>query len=170
MYKYRDFSYVPLYEDTEDINRLVIGPDVEGLEASLFSNLFLKEIFVSGTNPHYSSDGYSLFDKEKSLLLLFSKKITGTYTIPDTVRYIEKGAFDKCQLSQVSLPNGLWTVNTFRNCPNLSKVEVPDSVKSIEDGSFSQCPLLKDIHFSATLKKIEKNAFEKYSFESGCIA
>ena len=169
MYKYRDFSYVPWYGETGDINRLVIGPDVEGFEVSMFSNLFLKEISVSGTNPNYSSDGYSLFDKDQSLLLLFSRKVTGAYTIPETVRYIEKGAFDECQLSRVSLPNGLWKVNTFKHCPNLSKVEVPDSVKYIEDGSFLQCPLLKDIHFPDALKKIGNSAFENTPLKAAVL-
>jgi hypothetical protein len=80
----------------------------------------LISIEVGKDNPAYSSEDGVLFDKEKTILLLYpSGKKNTDYIIPDSVVSIENGAFS-C-------------------CGNLASITIPDSVTSIEKGTFTSC-------------------------------
>lgn len=106
--------------------------------------------------------------------------------IPDNVTTIGKGAFAACGLEDVTLPNGLLTLEDelFYGCSSLKSVTLPDSltsigarvfvndhslkeivipknVTSIGDGAFSHLPL-RTVVFPATLNYLGSNTF------SGC--
>ena len=93
----------------------------------------------------------------------------GTLTsisIPNTVTYIGKRAFDGCSaLTSVTIPNSVTTVGecAFRGCSNLSTVTIGNSVKSIGDNAFTSCTNLKEIYsLIERPSMISHGVFEKY--------
>ncbi len=106
--------------------------------------------------------------------------------LPDTIEWIEKGAFSYCKnLRQITLPRALRVVSNslfegctklskvviseqiccigeyaFHNCKNLQEVILPDSVTSIEKYAFYNCFGLKKLRLPAGLKELGMGAFK----------
>ncbi len=60
--------------------------------------------------------------------------------IPDNVKYIGRGAFAGSAMEEVILPEGITLAEEmFRNCSNLSKVNLPKDVKEIPASIFDGC-------------------------------
>lgn len=60
--------------------------------------------------------------------------------IPNTVQYIESGAFSHCErLKEVELPNSVKYLNpyAFDDCKSLEKVIIPHSVKEIGEAAYA---------------------------------
>lgn len=87
-------------------------------------------------------------------------------TIPESVGYIQ--AFDDCNLESVTIEGtGLYCLdyNSFRNNPNLTKVDLPDSVHAIAAGCFMDTAIsefdvpacLQDVAPLGTFNKTNQN-------------
>lgn len=87
-------------------------------------------------------------------------------TIPESVGYIQ--AFDDCNLESVTIEGtGLYCLdyNSFRNNPNLTKVDLPDSVRAIAAGCFMDTAIsefdvpacLQDVAPLGTFNKTSQN-------------
>lgn len=82
--------------------------------------------------------------------------------LPRSIENIHMGAFDNCSsLTEIELPN-IDTIITemFRDCINLTKVTLPDSIISIEARAFENCTKLKKIILPKNLDTISYDAFQ----------
>lgn len=130
----------------------------------------LTEITVDEDSPLFSSKDGVLYNKDKTVLLVYpGKKSTEHLVIADTVQVIEKNAFiENGNIKSVTLPNGIREIkkNAFYGCKNLEKINFPEGLVSIGFGAFNWDNNLKDIGaFPSTLKVIERYAF----FDCKCI-
>ena len=86
--------------------------------------------------------------------------------IPDSVTSIGRSAFACChQLKTLKLGENIKTIGgpvfmgiidgVFCDCPNLSKIIIPEKVEKIETYTFAGCPLLKSITLPAGLTSFE---------------
>ncbi|MDL2323222.1 leucine-rich repeat domain-containing protein [Bacteroidales bacterium OttesenSCG-928-A17] len=127
----------------------------------------LKEIIVSEQNTSYSSFEGVLFNKDKTVLLLYPEAKTDIhYTIPNSVTKIEGYAFSGCEkLTTITIPNSVTKIKryAFHCCRGLTEVTIPNSVTEIGEGAFEGCSGLSGITIPDSVKSIGKNAF------SGCI-
>ncbi len=83
-------------------------------------------------------------------------------TIPDSVKYIEEGAFKNCsKLKSVTIPNGVISIgdDAFFGCDKLESVTVSDSVIRVGNDAFSQCEKLTDVTLSENIIYLGENAF-----------
>lgn len=83
-------------------------------------------------------------------------------TIPDSVTYIDKNAFDFCKsLSNVVIGNNVKTIGNkdFNGCTALTTITIPDSVTSIGTEAFAFCSTLMDIKLSNNLTVINASMF-----------
>ncbi|MDA3925357.1 MAG: leucine-rich repeat domain-containing protein [Kiritimatiellae bacterium] len=103
----------------------------------------LAEISVAPDNLFFSSLNGVLYDYDKSTLYFVPKTIEGSFTIPDSVIYIDNSALRSCvQLTSVIIgPNLLSTVwfetdgeyyseidgDTFQGCDSLSEIIVSEN-------------------------------------------
>lgn len=78
-------------------------------------------------------------------------------------------------IREITIPRGTVTVcrNAFRDCINLEKVNLPDTVTTIEEGAFAGDMLLSQISLEK-VKKLGDNAFEGTALndliiEKGCV-
>lgn len=82
-------------------------------------------------------------------------------SIPEGVKYIEKGVFEDFEITEVFFPNTLIEIGdfAFRNCVNLEQVHLNEGLKTIGDRSFCICRNLKSITLPSTLEIIKSAAF-----------
>ena len=67
--------------------------------------------------------------------------------IPNSVKYIEEGAFGDTGITSIEIPEGVESLGdmVFANCYALADVVIPSSVKSIGEYAFAYCPALTSI-------------------------
>jgi hypothetical protein len=100
----------------------------------------LAEIKVSPDNKTYSDIGGVLFDISKQRLIYYPLNHASSYTVPEGVKEIS-----------------FWA---FRNCYNLTKIEMPASVIKINDNAFIGCKRLEKLTFEASAIQISTSGFD----------
>jgi hypothetical protein len=123
------------------VSRVIIPNTITNIAANAFAYCFDLEAFVvDPANEYYASLGNVLFNKGVTEMLVYpSAKLAGPYAIPSTVTNI---AAEAC----------------FRN-PYLSRLVIPDSVRTIQAGAFQRCESLAEISFGRGLVSIGAFAF-----------
>lgn len=112
----------------------------------------LSKITLDKDNNNYSIKNGILYSKDKTKLvfvpsLLNRKKLT----VPENVKRIKSAAFcynkklEKVNLNKVHTIEG----SNFRYC-NITKIVIPKTVKSIDEGCFFGCDKLKSVKFKRT--------------------
>ena len=149
----------------------------------------LMNINVLRDNDYYLSMDGILFSKDKSVLVKYpeGKNLT-KYIIPEEVKLIGSGAFERCKLISIDLgknvesigagafsecellndviiPNTVTTIGfwAFRCCFNLTNIILPNGITRIEDDLFLGCENLTNITIPKGVKTIGETAF------AGCI-
>ena len=111
----------------------------------------LTGIWVDEANPYFTNDEYGvLFSKDMTQLIEAPGALSGHYTIPETVNYIEWAAFDGCKnLTGVDIPDGvtMLQLNLFENCTSLKSLTIPASVSDVWIQAFMGCTALETVTF-----------------------
>lgn len=104
--------------------------------------------------------------------------------IPEGIKAIASGVFDKSRITSVKLPSTLTSLGssfqecgflteiviperiteirryTFKDCVHLKKVSLPASLENIGYSAFSNCESLEEIDIPNDIKRIEEHAFQ----------
>ena len=123
----------------------------------------LKKITVSASNTAYSADSYGvLYDKNKTVLMQAPAGLSGSYSVPNTVRTIDGSAFYGCsQLTAVTIPSGVTEIGSsaFANCTALTAVVLPETVTSLGYSAFSNCESLVSVNIPKGVTALEDYTF-----------
>lgn len=148
----------------------VIGVFINSEVTSISNNAFvncenLSEISVAVNNRVYVSEGDVLFDKNKTVLICYPSKKTGTsYVIPSTVKKISNNAFyGAVNLTNVTIPSFVERIgsNAFIGCSNLLEVTCkPIDPPIISDTTFDKS-VLEKIYVKEEQVKRYKTAWNK---------
>ena len=103
----------------------------------------LESVTVATGNTKYMSDDDILYEIDgsgnKIAIIIYPPMKTGTqYSIPDTVKTIEAGAFEECKLSEITLGSIVNKIGfmAFTNTQNIQSLNIPASVTNIEHNAF----------------------------------
>jgi len=124
--------------DCSGMNSIYIPASVFTVGSQAFSASSAM-ITVAENNPYYSSHDGVFFDKQKVILYHCPRSKKGSYSIPNTVETIDRGAFEGCnELTSVNIPNSVRTIGeaAFYYCLGLASIEIPSSVTTIKDQAF----------------------------------
>jgi len=102
---------------------------------------------VDTNNPAYSSLDGVLFNKSQTTLFQWPGGKAGSFTIPNSVTYIETYAFSECyRLTSVTIPNSITSIGdyAFEYCHSLTNVMIGD-VTNIGHLAFYGCSSLTAI-------------------------
>ena len=133
-------------------------------DGAFYSCTGLTAITVDPLNPMYSSADGVLFDHGKTSLIQCPEKMTGSYSIPDSVTSIGHYAFRYCTgLTSISIPNSVTSIgdDAFSHSTGLTSVSIPNSVTAIGYSAFSECTGLTSVSIPNSVTSIGDYAFYK---------
>jgi len=145
-----------------NITSIPVDYNEDILDYNFHSCTSLVAINVDVANKVYSSENGVLFNKNKTVLIMYPRGKTGSYTIPDSVTGIENYAFSYCNnLVGIIIPNSVINIgaNSFIWCRSLTSVTIPDSVTGIGNSAFSNCTGLSEATIGNSIKNIEDFVF-----------
>lgn len=125
----------------------------------------LTEITVDENNPYYKSEDGLLLSKDGRKLIVVPAGREGSLTVPASVEMLGFGAFEETQLSEVKFdPNAnILTLGyrAFFKANNITSIDIPKSVISIDYYAFAYCENLQTVNFAEgnQLKGIYEGAF-----------
>jgi len=105
-------------------------------------------------------DGVTFSKNMKILIKYPADKMDESYTIPDTVEYINQNAFSYCDnLKNVYILEGVTSIGkeAFSWCDSLESISIPGTVTNMQS-AFCDCDNLKDVDIADGVKNID-NAF-----------
>jgi hypothetical protein len=94
----------------------------------------LKMIHVDPENTKYCSVDGVLFNKDTTMIVVYPLgREETTYALPNTVKTIGYGAFWGAKLTNIDLPEGLSTINTYGlgDCSSLESLTLPSTLTTI---------------------------------------
>lgn len=162
--------------NVDSVTSITIPAGIEDLgefDGAPFYNMnSLEEIIVDTNNQYYSSDENGvLYDKSKTTLVKYpAGNKNKSFSAPASVVYIKSGTFNNCRYleSVESLGKTEQLCEAFTNCKNLKKVNIPESVKLVNENNsslFYGCDNLTDIYFGGSRvqwKNLEINADNQF--------
>lgn len=154
------------FTNCTSLTEVYIPDNVTFLNSDAFEGCTsLTDFRVSENNKTYSTDGISLFNKDKTSILRHIINKGSEYTIPDTVTEINYGAFHECSyLTKINLPDGLKTIDSSGfSYSGITEITIPDTVTEIKDGAFSNCENLKKVVLPSGITSIPEDMF------AGCL-
>ena len=91
------------------IKELFISKNIENIKLGCFENI--EKLIISEENKNYSTDGYGLYNKDKTILYRYVGVGIKDYTVLDTVKIIKEYAFDENkELINLILPTSIITI------------------------------------------------------------
>lgn len=157
------------FKYTQNVNTINVPQQTTSIAAGAFSNsVNLEAINVDENNLYYTSDNGVLFNKDKSELVAYpAEKSDTSYTVPESVTYIQAQAFYGCtNLTSVSLTDNIYDMGSsvFSGCTNLTEVVLSENLSWIQGSTFSNCTSLKSVKIPSDVDTIYSSAF------SGCAS
>ena len=169
------------FRDCTSLTSFYIPDTVTNLyvDNALMGDTALTSITVAESNPSYSSADGVLFNKAKTVLMIYpAAKTSTTYTVPNTVKQIQGHAFqNNSYVTSITLPNDLADViqdgnvktyaiqsNAFENCTALESIVLPDGITAIREGLFRGCTSLTSVTFGSGVNYFDNSVFR------GCTA
>lgn len=146
------------FKDCVHLTKIFIPSSVEFIDSTTFMGTdSLESIEVDSKNPYYYSHGNCLIQTDTRSLIKGCKNSE----IPQEVTEIGDYAFINSSITQVIIPNGVTRIgmDAFRGCKELLSIEIPSTVKTIEQDAFYQCESLKEIILNEGLEQIGGGAF-----------
>ncbi|MBU1144546.1 MAG: leucine-rich repeat protein [Firmicutes bacterium] len=147
------------------LTSVTIHENVTSIGLDSFANCSsLTSITVDGANPNYSSENGVLFNKQKTIIMIYPKGKTETsYVIPSSVTSIEDYAFYSCEnLTTVTIPDGVESIGflSFAFCNGLTNLTFPSNLISISNLAFLDCVNLVSITIPLSVTSIGAYAFD----------
>ena len=189
------FIYNDAFSNCTSLASVIIPDSVTSIGDDAFLGcISLKSIEISDNNKNYSSVDGVLFNKNKSVLVIYpAGKTDSVYSIPNSVTSIGNSAFSECtnlsnititdsvisigdfafsnstSLRSVTIPDSVTIigVSAFYDCKNLINVTLPDSITSIDYSVFSDCTSLTNITIPDSVTSIGNDAFYSCYFTFG---
>ena len=123
----------------------------------------VSHITVSEDNNYYASEDGVLYNKDKTVLLLYPDCKSGNeFTVPEGVETIASDSFRDCpMLETLTIGGTVKTIeaNACRNLFNLTTLNIESGVEYIGDHAFADSDL-KNINLASGIKYIGRDVFE----------
>ena len=132
------------FVECHSLQTVTIPPSVKVIDFNAFSACSqLCDIQVDPDNTVYSSENGNLYNKDKTVLILYAiGKTEKEYTVKDGVETVFDDAFERAvYLKEIALPDSVKQIGkwSFEYCTSLEKIRIPSGVASIGEDAFLGC-------------------------------
>ena len=159
-----------LLANTTEITSVSIPSSVTMIDGQAFRTCEgLNSITIHQDNPVYISHNNVIINKITNTLLLGPEGISGLYSVPDGVEIIDFAAFWMCaKLTSVNIPASVKIIDDYAFLETgLISVSISgNSLTRIGNGAFRTCVNLTYIQLPASVRQIGYYAFEECSLTS----
>ncbi len=152
--------------DASYVRVVHLGPGVPALEVTDIFGSNMDEVDVDSQNPNYMQDEDGvLYDKDATKLIFFPGNWNKEYTIPEMVTNIAAGMFNgRAGLTGITIHENVTAIGNeaFKNCTGLQFVtfkEGGDQPLTIGVSAFENCGKLTKVELPERLKSIGTDAF-----------
>lgn len=124
--------------NSSELTSIVIPSTVVEISGNPFTSCE-KLTSITNESPHFIVEDGVLFSKDKTTLVCCPASMSGTYSIPNSVKIIGPMAFVGCKsLKEVIVPNTVTEIGeyAFSDCEEIVSLIIPTSVKSIGKNAF----------------------------------
>jgi len=147
-----------------EVTTLNLKPTVTAVQGDPFGVCEnLTAINVDISNMRYTSKNGILFIKdEKELVRAPREAISGSYSIPQSVKSIAYRAFSDCKgLTEIIFHNDIEIINNaaFDACFQLTSLTIPGNVRNIGEDAFVNCHQLTKVTIGQGTRIIGNRAF-----------
>lgn len=113
-----------------------------------------------------SIDGI-LYTADGKTIIKCPGKMTGRIVIPDGVYKIAKNAFSGSDISSVEIPDSVKIIQeyAFSGCRELSEISIGSGLREISEYAFAYADKLKKLDIPETIERIDKMAFYRCEIE-----
>lgn len=112
-----------------DVTDIIVPSSVETIEPGAFDDCAsLTGIWVEEGNPAFSGYDGALYDFSGEILITCPPGRSGTFTIPEGVKYVAEGAFANCRfLTTIVIPSSVTDIGAeaFVDCVSLVSLVLP---------------------------------------------
>lgn len=142
-----------------------IPASVTSIGYTCFNDCVLLTSFqVDSNNADFSSDSNGvLYNKDKTVLLLYPVGRNNSYIIPNTVTTVTDNIFAYSLLTSITIPASVTTINMdqiFNSCVNLTSATILCNITSIGENAFGYCSSLTTVSFPSSVTTIGNTAFQ----------
>ena len=153
-----------VFTDCDALASIELPASLQTIGVSALDAPGLTEIKVQTGNTHFEAAEGVLYNKGKTALLRYPRKKPGTtFTVPASVTTIGEYAFAVSGLTNVTLPDGLQTIETsaFNDCRALTNVTLPADAQlgTIGENAFYGCEKLASLTIPKSVNTIGQLAF-----------
>ncbi len=163
-----------LFYDCRNLTSINIPQSVTNIESSAFwLCVKLTDINVENGNTNFSSENGIVFSNDKKMIICYPEgKTDKSYSIPNTVTSIGRGAFAYSKLETITIPESVLSIGdkAFMYCQGFESVAIPNSVTNIDSYAFMVCSGLKSVIIPNSVTYIGSQVFyDCYSLESAIL-
>lgn len=122
----------------------------------------LQSFVVAAENQTFFSENGILYSKSPVAIFYVPRAIQGDLVLNDAITEIPSSAFQNCsEITTVQIPENVVSINdgAFNLCTNLLEVFFNTNLKSIGVQAFSKCAKLEVVRFPESLSTIGESAF-----------
>ena len=149
------------FEFQKQLVSVTIPATVETIGDHLAGYSTLEKYIVDEGNKNFSSVDGVVFTKDMKTLVAFPKCYPNTsYTVPDGVAVIARGAAYTSDIEGLVLPSSVTNVEdfAFTYCKQLKSLRLPSALKTIGYASFSNTALT-NVEIPSSVEEIKTSAF-----------
>ena len=146
------------------LDEIVVPYRVYSIGARAFSTGGLGGfIRVDEDNLNFSNDSNGvLFNKDKTILLQAPSGLTGSYTVPGTVKIIDAYGFSGLlQMTEVIIPESVTRIEeyAFYFCYRLAVIRGCKGLRTVGEAAISSCDALTDVYYDGTMNQAMRIQF-----------
>ena len=140
-------SYI-MQIDNSKLQKLKIGKNAANISSQFNFKALNVQIELDTENKNYTIVNNVLYNYDKTKLICALYPITENLTIESTVKEISDYAFyGQEKIQGITLPNGIEKIgkDILLRCYKIKKLEIPSSIKEIDEEAFIQASNLDEI-------------------------